>query len=300
MHNYNFCTQNMQVPFIKMHGLLNDFVIIDQRTHNSLTSLPLIQSLCHRRLGIGCDQLIILEPPSHPQAYAKMRIWNPDGIEVHMCGNALRCVAMLLFEEKETPTLLIETKSGLYPCYRHEQGIKVNMGQPSLDPSHLPTLPHLDLLNLDSLHHDLLPLPLAASIGNPHLVFFVPNLDTLNLTEIGSHFENHPLFLERINVSLAELIFPILEEKDPSPFQKSTALRLKTWERGTGLTPACGSAACCSVFLGIKKNLLGPSVDVHMEGGRLLIEVDEEDHLFMTGPAQFAFQGSISLSSLSS
>jgi diaminopimelate epimerase len=273
----------MQVPFIKMHGLLNDFIIIDQRKSYVNLSAHQIQTLCHRRLGVGCDQLIFITEPSSKEACAKMRIWNADGSEVNMCGNALRCVASLLFKDHNQHSLTLETNAGLYVCTQKGSDIAVHMGKPSLNSEDIPTQTFVDLLNLKEIQIKNLPAPSAASLGNPHLVFFVPNIQSVNLNEIGPQLETNPLFLKRINVSIAEIM-------------NINTLKLKTWERGAGLTPACGSAACCSAFLGFKKNLLSSSIEVLMEGGQLHIEVQKEENLIMTGPAQLAFQGYFNLS----
>jgi len=261
-----------------MHGLGNDFVIIDGRTATVRLDGDQICALGDRRRGIGFDQLVILESPEKTDGVF-MRIYNPDGSEAGACGNATRCVADLVMKEKGGSACTVETISGILECTRAENGlITVDMGVPGLDWKKIPLSKQCDTLHLP-LEGD----PVAVSMGNPHCVHFCEEVSDIAVDKLGPKVEHDPLFPQRTNVE-----YVCIQGKDH--------LRMRVWERGAGITQACGTGACASAVAAIRRGLTGRKVRVTLDGGDLLIEWREADsHVLMTGPVAYSFEGTISL-----
>ena len=269
----------MRVPFRKMHGLGNDFVVIDRRA-GALAAWPEMTggraaALADRRTGIGCDQLIVLEPSS--VADVRMRIYNPDGGEVESCGNATRAVGMLLAGESNAPEITIETGGGLLTARTAEAGIAVDMGAPRFDWDLIPLGYAMDTLHMPVGWEDLTDAS-AINVGNPHVVFVVPDVDTVDLARLGPLIETDPLFPARINVNVLSVAGP-------------DHIALRVWERGAGLTRACGTGACASAVVAIRRKLVSSPVRVSLPGGDLVIAWAPGGPIMMTGPATLAFEG---------
>ena len=274
--------------FHKMHGAGNDFVVFDFRADlegSQALSSTVIVALADRRTGIGCDQLIILEPDA--TADAAMRIYNPDGSEAGACGNATRCVASLIASErapqagKTTSELSIRTIAGVLTCEIRPDtsAICVDMGPPRLHWAEIPLA-----REQDTLHLDLPGDPAAASMGNPHATFFVPEAEAVDIAGIGPALEHDPLFPDRANIGFAQILDP-------------TTIRLRVWERSAGLTRACGSGACATLVNAHRRGLTGRDATLILDGGTLQIAWRAADgHVLMSGPAATAFQGSVYLS----
>lgn len=261
-----------------MHGLGNDFVVIDQR-HQSvplpLTS-SLIQQLSNRRFGIGCDQLIVIEKPRTSQADIYMRIFNADGNEVNACGNATRCISVYLHQQTAKTTHTIETAAGLLNTVIQPDGlVAVDMGVPSLAWQDIPLREEVNTLFVP-LHVPDFDAPTTVSVGNPHLIFFVKDVQSIDLHRFGQELSHHPLFPEGTNVEIVEVA-------------TRHTIRMRVWERGTGITLSCATGACASVVAGIKRGLLNSPVTVHLDGGELKVAYDER--ITMYGPAAFIFEG---------
>jgi len=262
----------MRIPFIKMHGLGNDFVVLDGRDGK----LPPLEAqaaraIADRHTGIGCDQVIVLEPSEI--ADFRMRIRNADGGEVEACGNATRAVAMLHGEPVE-----IETVAGVLSARPEDGGVAVDMGEPEFGWEEIPLSDAMDTLDMP-VGWDELERPTAINIGNPHVVFFVPDCDKVELDHLGPAIESDPLFPERVNVNVATIEAP-------------DAIRLRVWERGAGLTRACGTGACATAVAAMRRKLVGREVVVSLPGGQLLISWGEDGRVTMTGPATESFRGS--------
>lgn len=267
--------------FIKMHGLGNDFVIVDARDQAFVLDQDSARRIADRREGVGCDQLIVMEPPQSPGADVFMRIRNADGGEVEACGNAARCVAALVMAEKSGPAT-IETVAGLLPSLPAPPGlVAVDMGPAVSDWAAIPLAEPRDTLHLD-LALGGLSDPVAVNIGNPHAVFFVADCAAVALAELGPQLEHHPLFPERANISVATLSGP-------------DRLRLRVWERGVGITRACGTGACAAAVAAARRGLTGRQVEVTLDGGALTIEWRADNHVIMTGPVSTAFHGELAL-----
>lgn len=262
----------MRVPFIKMHGLGNDFVVLDGRSEAlPQLSTATVAALAERHTGIGCDQLIVLGPSA--SADFAMRIFNADGGEVESCGNATRAVALLHGQAAS-----IETAGGLVHARPDDAGISVQMGVPRFDWQHIPLAYALDTLSLP-LAWDELEQPVAVNVGNPHAVFFVSDCDAVDLARLGPEIERDPVFPQRVNVNVATV-------------ESRNAIRLRVWERGAGLTLACGTGACATAVAAIRRGLTERRVEVALPGGTITIECREDDEVLMTGPAAESFRGS--------
>jgi diaminopimelate epimerase len=263
----------MMVPFIKMHGLGNDFVVLDGR----VLALPamtarLAAALADRKTGIGCDQLILLEPSD--RADLRMRIFNADGGEVEACGNAARAVGLLMGQEGT-----IDTLGGLLQTRPDPLGIQIDMGEPNFDWDAIPLAYPMDTLTMP-VGWDDLDAPAAVNVGNPHVVFFVPDSDAVDLHRLGPLIEHDPLFPARINVNVATV-------------QSPTELRLRVWERGVGETRACGTGACATAVAAMRRGFAERSgVTVNLPGGPLRIEWTPGNRILMSGPAAESFRGS--------
>lgn len=273
----------MRASFRKMHGCGNDFVIFDERGGGLGITATRAAALTNRRTGIGCDQLIAIErPPAGSNADAFMRIRNPDGSEAGACGNATRCVASLLAAETGRRHQVIRTISGNLPADVLGDGsVRVDMGPARLGWSDVPLA-----RAMDTLHVDLVCGPVrdaaVLSMGNPHATFFVPDVTNLALDELGPSLEHDPLFPEHVNVGFAEVLAP-------------DRVRLRVWERGAGLTLACGSGACAALVNAHRRGLTGRRASVIVDGGELVIEWRDDGHVLMTGPIATAFTGEIEL-----
>ncbi|MDH3738411.1 MAG: diaminopimelate epimerase [Alphaproteobacteria bacterium] len=263
-----------------MHGLGNDFVVIDARERPLSVAVAGACALADRHTGVGFDQLIIVEPPSDSRANAFMRIRNADGGEVSACGNAARCVARLLFEEGAQSDVVLETAAGLITAHQVVDGAQhytVDMGPARDGWQDIPVARECDT---DHLPLALGPLsdPVGVNVGNPHAVFFVADADAVPLDQLGPPLEHDPLFPERANISAAQIIDP-------------ATLRLRVWERGVGLTQACGTGACAAAVAAHRRGLTGRAVQVRLDGGELDIEWLVDGHVTMSGPASVSFTG---------
>jgi diaminopimelate epimerase len=264
----------MTVNFRKMHGAGNDFVVLDARLTGQPTSWRRAMALADRATGIGCDQVITLLPPQNPAlALAHMQIQNPDGSTAGACGNATRCVADLLAAEHGLRHFAIETIAGILPCEVFAPGdARVGLGVPKLDWRDIPLADEADTLNLP-LAGD----PAACSMGNPHVTFFVDDLDNDDVIARGKIVQENDIFSDGVNAGFAKILSP-------------TEMRLKVFERGAGLTRACGSGACAAVVNACRRGLAGHSMRVILDGGVLHIDWQKEG-VFMRGPAVTAFTG---------
>ena len=274
----------MEASFIKMHGCGNDFVVFDDRAGTLGLTAARAAGIAHRRTGVGCDQFIVMErPPAGSNADVFMRIRNPDGGEAGACGNATRCVASLVAAESGRRDLVVQTISGNLPAVILADGrVTVDMGPARLDWRDVPLARAMDTLHLD-LAEGPVSDPAAASMGNPHATFFVPDVEALDVETIGPKLEHAALFPERANIGFATVLAPDL-------------IRLRVWERGAGLTLACGSGACATIVNAARRGLTGRKASVIADGGRLDMEWREDGHVLMTGPVATAFHGRIDLS----
>jgi len=277
--------QAQAIPFRKMNGLGNDFVVLDARSHALDLGPDAVRAIADRKEGVGCDQIIALEPSQHADVF--MRIWNADGGEVGACGNAARCVAALLAAERGEPKVSIETESGVLGAVVNEDGsVTIDMGAPRFAWDQIPLAePFHDTrrieLQLGPIDDPVLHTPSAVNVGNPHCLFFVDDVEAHDLARFGPMLEHHPLFPERANISLVQVIGP-------------DALKVRTWERGAGLTRACGTAACAAAVAAARRELVGRKVKVSLPGGDLLIEWREPDgHILMTGPYGLDYEGTL-------
>jgi diaminopimelate epimerase len=268
------------LPFVKMHGLGNDFVVLDARAAPLALNAGQVRAIADRRTGVGCDQLIVIEPPAAALADAFMRIRNADGGEVAACGNASRCVASLLMAEKKTEHVIIETAAGLLDAEARGDGsVSVDMGRVSFDWRDIPLSKPADTLHLDVSAGPLRD-GVAVNVGNPHAVYFVADAAAVPLEAVGPIIENHTMFPERTNVEVAEVLGP-------------ERIRLRVWERGVGVTRACGSGACATLVAAARRGLTGRNAEVVLDGGRLSIEWLKDDHVLMTGPVATSFTGTL-------
>jgi len=269
------------IGFRKMNGLGNDFVVLDARTRELALSLEAVQAIADRKEGIGCDQLIALEPSA--QADVFMRIWNADGGEVGACGNAARCVAALVAGEKNRSQVSIETESGVLSAVVNQDGsVTIDMGAPRFAWDEIPLaapVPDTQQVEIDGIAD--LPPAAMVNVGNPNAVFLVDDVEAYDLARFGPTLEHHKLFPERANISLVEIAGP-------------DHLKVRTWERGAGLTRACGTAACAAAVAAARRDLVGRNVKVTLPGGDLLIEWREGDgHILMTGPYALDYEGTL-------
>lgn len=271
--------------FRKMNGLGNDFVVIDRRNDDLALPADAVRAIADRAAGIGCDQLIALDPSSEADVF--MRIWNADGGEVAACGNAARCVAAVVAAELGRPTVTIETEDQVLGAYAGADGVvTIDMGEPRLRWDEIPLAEEFydtSCIELQAgpIDAPVLHSPGVVSMGNPHAIFFVDDVEAIDLGRIGPMLEHHPLFPERANISVAQVLDP-------------AHIRLRTWERGAGLTRACGTAACASAVAAVRRALTDRTVTVSLPGGDLVIEWRESDgHVLMAGPYALDFEGTL-------
>ena len=265
----------MRRHFHKMHGLGNDFVIVDARVEPFDVTPPLARAIADRRTGVGCDQLIVLEPSDG--ADLKMRIWNSDGGEVESCGNAARCVVQL------TGATRIDSDGGLLDGQDLGAEVEVGIGEPRFGWDEIPLAYATDTNPLPMAWSDLAH-PIALSVGNPHLVFFVEEVDAVPIEELGPKIEHDPAFPERVNVNVAQA--------------EDGAILLKTWERGAGLTLACGTGACATAVAAIRTRRAESPVKVIMPGGSLTIAWAPGESIRMRGSTTHVFEGDLDLEAL--
>ena len=265
--------------FIKMHGLGNDFVVLDARDEPLVLNAARVARLADRRLGIGCDQVIVLGAAPGDGTEATMTIHNADGGTAGACGNAARCLVALLLAEGAAPPVRIGTPGGLIEGWPAGDDITVDMGAPGFDWRDIPLASEADTGAL-ALGPPAPAAGCAVNMGNPHVVFFVDDAEAVDLAAIGPLLEHHPMFPRRANIGIAS-------------FGANGAIRLRVWERGTGITRACGSGACAALVAAARRGLSGRQADVRLDGGILHIVWRDDDHVEMTGPVATAFTGSV-------
>ena len=279
------------IAFFKMHGLGNDFVVFDARGGPVAIDAAAARALADRHTGIGCDQVIAIERPREAAAHAAMRIWNADGSTAGACGNAARCVAWLIGRDNGTEQVRIETDSGLVAAEMLADGrVAVDMGRPRTVWHEIPLARDMDTGRV-ALRAGPLADPVCTSMGNPHATFFVADPDAVDLGALGSVLEHDPLFPERANIGVAAV-------------RDRERIRLRVWERGAGITLACGTGACAALVASCRRGLTGRRATVALDGGELEILWHEDaadgapGSVVMTGPATFVFEGRIEASLL--
>lgn len=267
----------MAQRFHKMHGLGNDFVVFDAREGTVTMSAARARAIADRHFGVGCDQLILIEPST--VATARMRIWNADGGEVESCGNATRCVATLLGDGAT-----LETIGGILDLSVTSGGASVDMGAPRFDWDEVPLAYAMDTLALPLAWDgvETIAPPIALSVGNPHVILLVPDVDALDIETLGRPIEHDPVFPERINVNFATIDSP-------------DRIRLRVWERGSGATLACGTGACATAVAAIRSGRTKSGVTVTLPGGDLVIDWQPGGTIRMTGSATHVFSGELNL-----
>lgn len=259
------------LPFMKMHGLGNDFVVIDRRLGGPKVTADMARAVGDRHKGVGFDQLAVIEPDSDADAH--LIFYNSDGSVAGACGNATRCIARHLMDESGKSKLNLRTARGLLRCHDVGDGLtSVNMGAPFLEWDHIPLA-----RDVDTLHLPIDGDPVGTGMGNPHCTFFVDDVMAIDLKARGAETEHHPLYPERTNVQFAQLVGP-------------DHLRMRVWERGVGVTLASGSSSCATAVAAARRTLTGRSVVIDLDGGR--IEIDwRDDGVWMTGPTTHVFSG---------
>lgn len=268
------------LPFRKMNGLGNDFIVIDLRDAKARMTEDAARSIADRKTGIGCDQVITIED----RGGSFMGVWNADGAEVGACGNAARCVGAILMEESGEPGVAFETLSGEISAERiGANRVAVDMGKPKLNWKQIPLAEETQDtrfvdIKLGPIDKPVLWGPSAVNMGNPHCIFFVEDAERQALDRFGPMIENHPMFPERANVSVAEV-------------RGRHLIRLRVWERGVGITKACGTAACAAVVAASRRRLTDRKATVELDGGTLAIEWRDDDHVIMTGPYELEYDG---------
>ncbi len=275
-----------RLPFTKMHGLGNDFVVLDGRSEDLSLDGPQLMRLANRRTGIGCDQILVLEQAPDPDA-ARYRIFNPDGGEVEQCGNGVRCVARWLHDRGEIgETASLLSAAGRMQVTLHESGeVTVGMGAPDTDPARVPVIS-----DEPGPEHQLTVAETSGtfvvlSMGNPHAVLEVPDVDAAPVLELGEALQQHPAFPRQVNVGFVQVL-------------DRSRVRLRVFERGAGETRACGSGACAAAVAMILQDRVSSPVRIDLPGGALRIEWSGPGaQVMMTGPAEYAFSGTIDLHS---
>jgi len=269
-----------------MNGLGNDFVVVDVRAHDPHFSAETVRAIADRKTGIGCDQFILIERPRNG-GDCFMGIRNADGGEVEACGNAARCIASLMLDETGKTEVIVETLGAMTRGSRAPDGnVTVDMGTPRLEWHEIPLAEEIRdtrgiELQIGPIDNPILHTPAVVNVGNPHAIFFIEDVNSVDLSRVGPLLENHPMFPERANISLAQVI-------------SRDHILLKVWERGAGLTRACGTAACAAAVAGARKRLTNRAVTVTLPGGDLHLHWrEEDDHILMTGPATFDDDGTL-------
>ena len=266
--------------FIKMHGLGNDFVVLDARSHALALDDEAARAIADRNRGVGCDQLVVLEPPRDPRAALFMRIRNADGGEVEACGNAARCVASLVMRETGKSSVALETGAGLLEAEAAGDGrVTVDLGPALLGWRDIPLARELDTLHV-TLALGPLRDPVCTSMGNPHATFFVDDVAAIELGVLGPTLEHDPLFPERANIGVAQIL-------------TRERLRLRVWERGAGITRACGTGACAALVAACRRGLAERSAEVIADGGPLHVNWRGDGHVLLTGAVAVSFTGTL-------
>ena len=274
------------VPFRKMQGLGNDFVVFDARERAIPLDGARARRVADRHFGIGCDTVVLIAPGT-ASADATLRFYNADGTEVESCGNASRCIARLLMDERGHSRIKLATRGGLLSCHDAGKGlVTVDWGVPNLSWDAIPLAQELDTNQFDvSLDGTAIPAA-AVNMGNPHCVLFVPDVENAPVAQLGPRIETHPLFPKKVNVEFAQVI-------------DRSHIRMRVWERGVGITLACGSGACATAVAAARRGLTDRKVDVILDGGTLQLEWRESDgHVLMTGPGVTSFTGQVDLDTL--
>ncbi len=273
------------VSFLKMHGLGNDFVVLDARKRQLDLTVEHRQRLADRHMGVGFDQMVTLENPVTAGADVFMRLHNADGSEARACGNATRCIAGRIMSEKGDSQVVIETVSGLLTAEEIGNGkIAVDMGPANLDWQDIPVAGPCDTLHMPVTVGPVSD-PVGVNVGSSHAVFFVDDVDAIDLPVIGPQLENHAFFPDRANIEFAQIVGP-------------DRIRMRVWERGAGVTRACGSGACGTLVAAARRGLTSRKGDVIVDGGTLTIEWLKNGHVRMTGPWTLAYEGTIDLDRL--
>ena len=278
------CPREMTRPFLKMNGLGNDFVVVEARSAPFDPSVAEVRAIADRAKGVGCDQLISISGSDKADAF--VRFWNADGIEIDACGNGSRCVGLLLMQASGRDEAVFETRAGLLTAVTAGEGqVSVDMGVPGLSWEQIPLAEAMDTrgieLQVGPIDNPILHTPGCVSMGNPHVVFFVPDADAAPVREVGPLVEHHPMFPEGVNVGFAQA-------------KGRDRIRLRVWERGAGLTKACGTGACAALVAAHRRGLTDRKATLELDGGDLVIEWrSEDDHVIMTGDAKLDFAGTL-------
>ncbi|HKS86604.1 MAG TPA: diaminopimelate epimerase [Pseudolabrys sp.] len=271
-------------PFVKMNGVGNEIVIVDLRTHGGKVEADEARAVA-RPDGAPYDQLMVLYAPQTPGTDAFIRIYNNDGSEAGACGNGMRCVADLVAKQSGKRDLTFETMAGILSCWKSDDGqYTVDMGPPRFKWNEIPLAEEFRdtraiELQIGPIDKPVLHSPSVVSMGNPHAIFWVDDVNAYDLARFGPLLENHPIFPERANITLAQIV-------------SRDHIIIRTWERGAGLTRACGSAACAAAVAAARLKRTNRKVKVTLPGGELTIDWREkDDHVLMTGPVEFEFAG---------
>jgi len=276
----------MRIRFTKMHGLGNDFVVIDAISQNPNLTANVVQRISDRRFGVGCDQLLVVEHPTQPDVDFRYRIFNADGSEVENCGNGARCFAKFVRDRRLTgkSRIVVETNAGIMTLVVQKDGlVSVDMGAPQMAPAQIPLAidqqaPRYQLQALDQTVEFG-----SVSVGNPHAVLLVDDVTSAPVAQLGPAIEAHPLFPNKVNVGFMQVV-------------ANNEIHLRVFERGVGETQACGTGACAAAVVGQTQGLLGEDVLVHLPGGDLNLHWGGgEQSIIMTGPAATVFHGQIKL-----
>ncbi len=266
--------------FLKMHGLGNDFVVLDARAHALAIDGKAARAIADRHTGVGCDQLLILERPKSPRADIFMRIRNADGGEAEACGNGTRCVAALIMRETGKERAVVETVGGLLEARAASGGrVSVDMGAAGLSWRDIPLARECDTLHVPLSLGPLVD-PVCTSMGNPHATFFVADAEAIDLAVLGPRLERDAIFPERANIGVAQVLSP-------------TRLRFRVWERGAGVTIACGTGACAALVAAARRGLADRKAEILLDGGPLDIKWRADGHVLMTGPVAVSFSGTL-------
>ena len=272
--------------FMKMHGLGNDFVVFDARDTAINLTPDRVKAIADRHFGVGCDTVVVIRPGG-AQADASVQFHNADGSESESCFNATRCVARFLMDERGLARVKLTTKGGMLACSDAGKGlVMVDMGPPRLDWQQVPVASQVDTMNFPlDVGGSSVPVS-AVSMGNPHCVLFVPDAEKAPVTQLGPRIETLPFFPQRTNVEFAQVL-------------DAQRIRMRVWERGVGVTLACGTGACATAVAAMRRGLTGRKVELLLDGGSLIIEWREEDgHVLMTGPTAMPFRGRLDLEQL--
>ena len=287
MEKAPLATYNLQMTaFLKMHGLGNDFVVFDARDTAFALTPAQARAVADRHFGVGCDTVVVIRPGG-AAADASLLFYNADGAESESCGNATRCVARLLMNERGLARVKLETKGGMLVCRDAGKGLVTSdMGEPRLLWDQIPMASAVDTSNFALEVGGTSLAASAASMGNPHCVLFVPDAEKAPVATLGPQIETLPLFPSRVNVEFAQVL-------------DAGKIRMRVWERGVGITLACGTGACATAVAAVRRGLTDRKVELVLDGGSLLIEWREEDnHVLMTGPTAMPFRGRVDLDTL--